>query len=164
VNRDPAREAERILATVWGKRFPVDPVQIAHRLGIDVREAPLSENVSGALVKKLGQDPTILLNATDHPNRQRFTCAHELGHFVTREEAPDAYEYVDLRDTVWSAAGTNSEEVFANQFAANLLMPADELRRLQQDGYTPTQMAVYFGVSQDSIHFRLQNLRLPIPA
>jgi Zn-dependent peptidase ImmA (M78 family) len=158
---DPAREAERILATVWGRRFPVDPVLIARRLGIDVREAPLSANVSGALVKKLGQDPRILLNASDHPNRQRFTCAHELGHFVSREEAPDEYEFVDLRDTVWSAAGSQPEEVFANQFAANLLMPEDEVRRLEEQGYTPTQMAVYFGVSQDSVHFRLKNLKIP---
>lgn len=158
--RDAAQEAEQIRAAAWGDKFPVDPVQIARQFGIDVRQAHLSENVSGALVKKFGQDPTLLLNARDHPNRQRFTAAHELGHFVGREEAPDEYEYVDLRDTVFSPAGTDPVEIFANQFAANLLMPEAEVRRLKEEGYTPTQMALYFGVSQDAMGYRLKNLNL----
>lgn len=160
--RDPAQEAERLRASAWGDKFPVDPVQIARRLGINVRQAPLSPDVSGALVKKLGQDPTILLNADDHPNRQRFTAAHELGHFVSRENEPDEYEYVDLRDTVFSSAGTNPDEIFANQFAANLLMPEREVSRLKDESYTPTQMALYFGVSQDAMAFRLKNLTVAV--
>lgn len=159
LSRNPVQEADRLRASAWGSTFPVDPVQIARRLGIDVRQAPLSPSVSGALVKRLGEDPAILLNANDHPNRQRFTCAHELGHFVTREDEPDVYEYVDLRDTVFSSAGTGPDEVFANAFAANLLMPQDEVARLEEQGYTPTRMALYFGVSQDAMGFRLKNLR-----
>jgi IrrE N-terminal-like domain len=160
VTRDPAYEAERLRASAWGNAFPVDPVLIALRLGVDVRQAPLSPNVSGALVKKLGQDPAILLNAHDHANRQRFTCAHELGHFVSRADAPDEYEYVDLRDTVFASSGVDQDEIFANQFAANLLMPKREVIRLKNEGYTSTQMALYFGVSQDAMHFRLKNLNL----
>jgi hypothetical protein len=155
-----AREADQLRRTAWGTRFPVDPVQIAHKLGIDVRQAQLSDNISGALVKEVGKDPTILLNANDYPNRRRFTCAHELGHFVSRSGDASAYEYVDLRDTIWSAAGTEPDEVFANAFAANLLMPENEVRRLEDAGATPSQMAVYFGVSQDALHFRLKNLKI----
>lgn len=130
-----------------GDTFPVDPVQIARRLGVDVHRAVLSQEISGALVKKLGQDPTILLNASDHTNRQRFTCAHELGHFVTRELEPDVYEYVDLRDTMYSASGRDPDEVFANRFAAHLLMPEDEVRRLATEGLSVTLMARHFQVS-----------------
>lgn len=158
-SRDPIQEAERIRRSTWGDVFPVDPVQIAYRLGVTVREATLRDDISGALVKKLGEDPTILLNANDHPNRQRFTAAHELGHFVTREDSADTYEYVDLRDTMWSAAGISPEEVFANQFAANLLMPESEVQRLREEGFTPTQMAHYFRVSQDAMANRLKNVR-----
>lgn len=158
-SRDPIQEAERIRQSLWSNVFPVDPVQIARRLGIDVREATLRDDISGALVKKLGEDPTILLNAKDHPNRQRFTTAHELGHFVTRELSTDTYEYVDLRDTMWSAAGMGPEEVFANQFAANLLMPESEVQRLRHEGLTPIQMAHYFRVSQDAMANRLKNVR-----
>lgn len=158
--RDPVIEADRVRLSAWGPVFPVDPVLIARRLGINVRQAVLSANVSGALVKNLGEDPTILLNASDSPNRQRFTCAHELGHFVGRDNDPDAYEYVDLRDTIWSAAGVEPTEVFANQFAANLLMPEKEVRRLHAEGYGPTEMALYFDISQDALHFRLKNLKI----
>jgi Zn-dependent peptidase ImmA (M78 family) len=162
VTLDPVQQAERLRASAWGDRFPVDPVRIARRLGIDVRQAPLSDDISGALVKKLGQDPTILLNARDHPNRQRFTAAHEVGHFVSREEAPEEYEYIDLRDTVFSAAGTNQDEVFANQFAAHLLMPEREVRRLAEQGYSRTEMALYFGVSQDAMGYRITNLSIRV--
>ena len=78
----PEIEATRLRGDTWGEgRYPVDPVRIAHELGIDVRQSFLSPNVSGALIKEVGQDPVILLNANDSRNRQRFTCAHELGHF-----------------------------------------------------------------------------------
>lgn len=158
-DRDPAVEAERIRLSTWGvDRFHVDPVQIARVLGIDVRRAGLRQDISGALVKKLGEDPTILLNANDHLNRQRFTCAHELGHFVTRESEPDAYEYVDLRDTMYSASGRDPEEVFANRFAAHLLMPESEVRRLADEGYSATLMAKHFKVSQDAMSNHLKNL------
>jgi Zn-dependent peptidase ImmA (M78 family) len=156
----PEREAEQIRRSAWGSGFPVDPVQIARSLGIDVKQAYLSESVSGALVKQIGQDPTILLNGNDHPNRQRFTCAHELGHYVSRANDPDAYEYVDRRDTIWSAAGVDQNEIFANQFAAALLMPAEAVKDLVKRGYTPVQMALFFDVSQDSMSFRLKNLKL----
>ena len=154
----PQRDAEKIAAVAWNGTFPVDPVKIALRLGIEVKEASLSSEISGALVKRFGEDPTILLNANDHPNRQRFTCAHELGHFIQREEAADEYEYVDLRHTILSASGTKEEEIYANQFAANLLMPQKEVSRLVSEKQTVTQMAMFFGVSQDAMSFRLKSL------
>ena len=95
---EAARDAERLRTSVWGDRFPVDPVRIARKLGIVVLDARLHRTVSGALVKERGEDPTILLNERDSVNRKRFTCAHELGHFVRRSDNPDEYEYVDFRD------------------------------------------------------------------
>lgn len=159
---DAEREAERLLATAWGNKFPVDPVQIARDLGIDVVELELESNIAGAIYGTPGEDPTILLNATDSPNRQRFTCAHELGHYVMHAEEPDAVDYVDYRNAL-SVTGENSEEVFANAFAAALLMPAKEVRRLTKDHYTHSQLALYFGVSYDALSFRLENLGLTNP-
>lgn len=157
-DRDPTQAADRIRRSTWSDVFPVDPVQIARQLGVDVRRAVLRQDISGALVKKLGEDPTILLNANDHVNRQRFTCAHELGHFVTRESDPDVYEYVDLRDTMYSSSGRDPEEVFANRFAAHLLMPEAEVRRLAEQGLSATLMARHFKVSQDAMANQLKNL------
>jgi Zn-dependent peptidase ImmA (M78 family) len=156
---EAAKDAERIRATTWGDTIPVDPVRIARRLGIHVLDAKLSPTVSGALVKKPGQDPTILLNASDSPNRKRYTCAHEIGHFVKRSDAPDQYEYVDLRGPL-AAAGQDPEEMYANAFAANLLMPEKEVRRLHREGKGELEMALFFDVSADAMHYRLKNLGL----
>jgi Zn-dependent peptidase ImmA (M78 family) len=145
---------------MWGDRYPVDPVLIASALGIDVLDAHLDARVSGALVKERGQDPAILLNAEDHPNRKRFTCAHEIGHFVLRSDQPDEYEYIDYRDTIYSPAGEDTEEVYANTFAAALLMPEDEVKRLHGQGKTEIEMALYFDVSREAMHYRLRNLGL----
>jgi Zn-dependent peptidase ImmA (M78 family) len=155
-----AAEADALRLEVWGLTFPVDPVQIARKLGIDVRQAALSEKISGALVKKKGEDPIILLNANDYLSRRRFACAHELGHYVSHKDGPEEYEYIDLRDTIWSSAGANPDELFAKAFAANLLLPQDEIRRLDALEYTPSQMACYFGVSADAVRFRLKNPKI----
>ncbi len=160
---EAARDAERLLARAWQRAseipLPVDPVKIARSLGIDVVDAPLDPNVCAAIVKERGQDPTILLNMIDSRNRQRFSCAHELGHFIRRSENPDEYEYVDLRDLL-ASTGTDPEEVYANEFAACLLMPEKEVRRLRSGGVEDYEMALIFGVSREAMHYRLVNLRV----
>ena len=99
------------------------------------------------------------MNANDSPNRQRFTCAHELGHFVRRAANPDSYEWVDLRGPL-AAAGQDPEEIYANSFAAALLMPEAEVRRLWKEGERELELAQYFDVSREAMQYRLMNLRL----
>src|ERR1035441_987140 len=87
--QEAERDAQSLLETVWADdglpiRIPVDPVVIAKRLGVDAFAAKLAPEVSAAIVKKPGRDPSILLNRMDGELRQRFSCAHELGHFVRR--------------------------------------------------------------------------------
>jgi Zn-dependent peptidase ImmA (M78 family) len=156
---DPAQAASELLEESWDGVLPVDPVVLAHTLGIRVLNAQLQEDVSGALVKRLGTDPSILLNKEDSKNRKRFTCAHELGHFIRRTDEPEQYEYVDYRDQL-SSTGRNEEERFANGFAASLLMPETFVREFHDEGLPEFRMAKRFGVSQEAMHFRLQNLGL----
>lgn len=106
------------------------------------------------------EDPEILLNALDSRNRQRFTCAHELGHYTQRlkRHEDDAWEYVDQRDRLLTG-GPDSDEAYANRFAAELLMPRDlVLERV--DSTNPAAFAVDFGVSGDAMRFRLHHLGL----
>src|SRR4051795_10282878 len=84
-------------------------------LGLQVLEAQLDQNTLGALVKEPGKEPTILLNQNDGQNRKRFTCAHELGHYVRRSEESDEYATIDLRNQS-SATGEDHEEIYANEF------------------------------------------------
>lgn len=160
---EAARDAERILEDLWGRSptelLPVDPVRIARRLGIEVLDARLDPDVSGALVKELGQDPTIVLNWQDSSNRKRFSCAHEIGHFVKRSDQLDDYEYVDRRDA-FSTTGQVPEEVYANTFAACLLMPEQDVRRFHGKSFSEVAMGIRFDVSREAMHYRLKNLGL----
>jgi Zn-dependent peptidase ImmA (M78 family) len=85
--------------------------------------------------------------------------AHEIGHFVKRATAPDAFEYVDRRDNL-SATGTDPDEIYANEFAANLLMPEDWVRKYTENNRSPAELAIVFGVSAEAMNYRLQNLGL----
>lgn len=155
---DPERDANKVLDTMWGESLPVDPVQIAKRVGLKVFVTPLEPRISGAIVKEPGEDVTILLSADDSKNRQRFTCAHELGHYICRGAFDDdEFSYVDYRGDL-AAAGTDKDEIYANQFAAALLMPADILKSLRHSGLEPFQLADRFGVSLEAMNFRLRNL------
>lgn len=165
--RDPERDAEDILRTVWqrdlsdGIRLPVDPFLIARRLGLRVYVSELDDGVSGMLIKRSGyDDPEIHLNAADSRNRQRFTCAHEIGHYMARTAAGndgELWRYVDRRDDL-ASRGKDPEEIYANQFAANLLMPKDLVERMKSEHAVAT-LAYEFGVSSDAMNFRLDNLR-----
>jgi Zn-dependent peptidase ImmA (M78 family) len=159
VKTEAAKDAARLLKAVWGDAIPVDPVLIARAAGLRVLDASLDTNTLGALIKQPGQDPTILLNANDSENRKRFTCAHEIGHFVRRSEEADEYTTVDLRNSL-SATGQDPEEVYANEFAACLLMPEADVRHFVEMGLDDLEMSIRFKVSREAIQYRLKNLGL----
>lgn len=161
---NPAQLAQRVLAAHpdGGNALPVDPVQLARSLGINVYSAKLENNLSGMIAKlDVDGDVNIFLNSEHAPVRQRFTCAHELGHYFSNQQFPDAETrtYIHRRDSL-SACGTHGEEIFANQFAAELLMPADRVQELHGIGFDAMLMASRFHVSYDAMVNRLKNLRL----
>lgn len=159
IKQEAAKDAAKLLKAVWGRAIPVDPVAIARAAGLRVLDASLDENTLGALVKQPGQDPTIIINESDSDNRKRFTCAHELGHFVRRSEEAEEYETIDLRNAL-SATGLDQEEIYANEFAACLLMPEDDVRRFVAMGLDDLEMAIRFKVSREALQFRMANLSL----
>lgn len=162
------RDAWELLQRAWLKEgsvplhLPVDPFAIAKQLGIKVFvDHNLSPEVSGMLRKRAGYaDPEILLNANDSRNRQRFTCAHELGHYNQRvkDGLDEAWEYVDKRDSL-SSQGLRPDEIYANKFAAELLMPRKAVQARAGDP-NPASLALDFGVSADAMRYRLENLGL----
>lgn len=149
------RDAARILQRYWSPtRFPVDPVAIAGALGLEVYVGQLGTDVSGMLIKKRDEDPVIYVDVDDSPRRQRFTVAHEIGHFVERSEEP-TINYVDRRGGPFTL-----REFYANEFAGHLLMPAAQVHRLQDLGWSDMEMADHFGVSGDALGTRLRRLAL----
>ncbi len=158
-HRKGEKAAVELLDECWDGSLPIDPVRIAKSLGVRVLDIYLKQNVSGALVKKQGEDPSIVLNAEDSTTRKRFTCAHELGHYIRRAGERNQYEYVDYRDHR-SSTGTDEEERYANSFAASLLMPELAVKAFHAENMPAFRMAKRFGVSPESMQYRLENLGL----
>jgi len=153
------KNADRVRADLWGHKLPVDPAVIAGKLGIDVVEADLHEDVSGMLVKEPGNDPTIYLSQRDSTQRQRFTCAHEIGHYVEKQGDAE-FSYVDLRSNE-HAQGKPMAEVYADQFAAELLMPERLMRKFASSKQAEMwQLARMFGVSVEAMRIRRKRLGL----
>ncbi|HEY5993318.1 MAG TPA: ImmA/IrrE family metallo-endopeptidase [Gallionellaceae bacterium] len=157
----PYDAAQEILNEIWKERgLPVDPVWIAGQLGMRVVEMDLPDEVSGALIKETGKDPLIALSSSDSKNRKRFTCAHEIGHYINRKRNNNEnYEYVDLRSAM-SSKGQDPEEIYANRFAAQLLMPHAIVKELHEQGLHSIGMASRFGVSDEAMNHRLYSLKL----
>lgn len=160
------KAAERLLESFRSEtgvlRSPVDPIVVARSLGINVYEQTMPASVSGYIYKHPSAPaPDIFLNAQHSPVRQRFTCAHELGHYSSLFEdgrtPPESYIY--KRDGL-AACGTDTDEVYANQFAAALLMPRDVVIDLKAQGLDRLAVAERLHVSMDALGHRYANLGL----
>lgn len=80
---DPVHEADRIRKAYWASGTPVDSIRSGSTGGwASTSSGPSWTTVSGALSKSRNEPAVIYLNADHHTHRQRFTCAHELGHHV----------------------------------------------------------------------------------
>lgn len=155
--RDDARQLRRDVYNVNGKmRLPIDVFEIAERLGIRVEPTPLPQNVAGFIIKEADEEtPTIYVNEEDGPQRQRFTVAHELGHYIAhREDAEIAY--VDNRDEL-ASSGTDPLERRCNAFAAELLMPEALVKRYWAEGWKFEDMRRRFDVSKAAMLNRLKH-------
>lgn len=158
---DPELDSHKVLEQLWSLGsesvpIPVDPIFIATALGITVLVANLEPGVDGMLVKVPGEpSPTIYLNASTGVKRQRFTCAHELGHWMKRSQGDD-WAFVDKRNQL-SGLGTDPSERYANRFAAALLMPEAEVARLS-DFTSLETLAAHFNVSAQAMGLRVANL------
>lgn len=67
-------------------------------------------------------DFTVYLPTHTSRLRDRFTVAHELGHYFLHHRAPDEH-LVGQRTRTFTRLGRNVPETQANVFASNLLMP-----------------------------------------
>ncbi len=140
---------------------PVDVEGLARALGIDVHYAYLDDQISGQIER--GEDGAyrISVNANDAPTRQRFTIAHELGHYVYHRpligngvDDDRAYRSTNVGMYYNMQIGP-AEETEANRFAAALLMPKEKISEFKQHGLDTDALAKQFGVSLQAMKIRL---------
>ena len=109
---------------------PVPVKTIATSEGLHVIDTSITGDVSGALLRSNGA-AVIIVNQDHHTNRQRYTVGHELAHHFLNHEGEREHldwQFTVLRRDGKSSEGTDANEIEANFFAANLLMPKDFLR------------------------------------
>ena len=152
--------------------IPVDPFAIASRLGVDVLLGSFEEdNVEGVLRTREGR-PQILIRKASPITRQKFTVAHELGHYRLHwlaDDGPreDEENFVDddmrlFRRGPESTDSVTKEErdreIQANMFASALLMPKAEVINHAATIKSVRHLARTFGVSEVAMRFRIGEL------
>ena len=115
-----ARDASwRILIDCEVTELPVKISGVCRSLGVSVRRyTPAERDNNDGMSTVIGSVPTIMVSNLTIPARQRFTCAHELGHIILGHVG--RYDLV-CREP---APGDNPIEQAANVFASRLLAPA----------------------------------------
>jgi Zn-dependent peptidase ImmA (M78 family) len=168
----PKREAARLLERYEQSSPPIEVERIARGEGAVIVTDSLDRDISGVLIRTDDQI-VIAVNSSHHPRRQRFTISHEIGHMTLhrgREYTVDSTVRLNWRDDL-SGLATDRQEIDANAFAADLLMPEAMVRRaitnLARAGLTSEaraiqQLARDFDVSREAMSFRLMNLGIAI--
>jgi len=143
--------------------FYVDPIVEANKYGINViadtfTPPKLKIGENGMIVKN-NENITIYVCPTDMLERQRFTVAHELGHFMCGHLTDDTPKFRD-GNKEYSIDNYNIQEYEANNYAAELLMPKEKISFLiNEKGITTIEeLAEILIVSYTAMRIRLKNL------
>ena len=144
--KKPLAEANRLSAmlnTVLGtERFPVEVAELALEYSrqcfpdapVDKVQGEALEDFEGMLVANKARTKWLILynSAVRSEGRQRFTIAHEFGHYLLHRHQQQRFECGDA--DIETGEGTGRDiEAEADRFASTLLMPLDDFRR-QVDG------------------------------
>ncbi|UGY05759.1 ImmA/IrrE family metallo-endopeptidase [Bradyrhizobium quebecense] len=170
MNELEAYSQARSLVNKLGVKSPPVPIdRLAKALGVRIEYTPFDDELSGMAFMRDGK-PVIGVNSSHHPNRQRFTIAHELAHVVLHRSKLEATVLIDKgknfipRDAT-SAKGIDPFEMQANAFASEVLMPerlirqvlAESSRDIQDDDWL-ISIANRFRVSLAALQYRLARL------
>ena len=122
--------AKRVLAESKVRVPPVDLLQILSANGIGYEEVNDFPDTVDALIIADGQKFYAAVNARQHLHRQRFSLAHELGHFfLHRDGMPEDAVTIDNPPSEEVDAPTKSPaETEADLFAGELLVPLEMLK------------------------------------
>lgn len=146
---------------------PVGDLRVLADLqGIAVYQAPLGADlrttVSGAFLRHEQVGASILVNSQTTPGRRQFTLAHELAHALFHGD----HLFVDF------FGRRDRAERFADEFAAEFLVPVQSLRRVVEtlglakveDPAVVVYLQRLFRVSYAMMLVRLQAANLLVPA
>lgn len=125
--------------------------QIKKQRDLSVYPWACGSEIDGIQVTQ-GNSATIGYNQAKHQHRQRFTVAHEIGHLLLGHTSGNFI--LDLNSK-------KPEDIEANQFAAELLMPLEMLKNSFQSGIKNAKdIARIYNVSEEMTWWRLCDCKL----
>lgn len=140
--------------------WPVMVGAIAKDLGIPVLRMSLGPAIAGQLMRdkrKGGRSGFLILINSEHAiNRQKFTLAHEIAHYVLHR---DLINDGVIDDTMYRSDLSGHLEVQANQLAADIIMPIRLVKRALNTTEDTQKLAEMFQVSEQAMKIRLDGLR-----
>ncbi len=168
-------------------KFPINIEQVVKCYGINLEfRDDMPDIVSGfCYVKTSNQNcqEGILINNKHHKHRKRFAIAHEFGHYISYKLQNKGGRHIDyymdsgliLANEIddgqeefikyegramgeLSSLGTDLEEIYANRFAASILMPKVLLTYELSKYRDIKKLANKFEVSELAMQYRLSSL------
>jgi len=139
-------------------------VDLCKAEGIEVFTMEFQDNYySGAIVGQKGIY-TIYVNQHEPATRQRFTIAHELGHYFLHLQGHTELGDMSIVDDknvealVRKPGAFHAEEVRTNEFAAAILMPEKTVCQLSA-ALSIESLAYLFGVSKPTMTLRVNDIQ-----
>lgn len=154
--------AQKVLKESQIEAPPVDVNKILANLGINLLPYAFPEKVSAVLLKENNM-LVVGVNNTHHPNRQRFSIAHEIGHYLLghyKDVFVDMSEISEGRFDAFDTEHNKVQEQEANYFAGELLMPSVMLKKDFIKLRNVEEIAKLYKVSKDSLWIKMLKLKL----
>jgi hypothetical protein len=159
--RSPIRESPAdVLLRYASAPPPVDLRSMVADLGLGLKHERLSHGISGKLLrdKRYPAGFCVIVNETEPLNRQRFTIAHEMAHYVLhRDLIGDGV----TDNAMYRSSLSDEFERQADQLAGKILLPAQAVKDAYRAGNVSfAKLSEMFTASQDAIRIRLKELGL----
>lgn len=152
--------ADRQIIERYMNEVPVKLGAMAQELGIDVKLSSLPMNISGQITKT-ADGYEIKINRHESRQRQRFTLAHEIAHFLLHKDVIDKLGGTLKDNVLYRSGAAENIEYEANRLAAYIVMP----ERALKDAYSRfgeqlsegavEHLAEQFGVSKAAMEIRM---------
>ena len=132
------------------KAPPVDLRAVAGACGLRYEEVDYFPDDVDALIVTNDDGAVAVVNRKQSVRRRRFSCAHEIGHFVLHRDMSVLEDSVsiDLPPTGEDGSTVSATEREANLFAGDLLVPLEYLKKVFRPGMTAADVAQVFEVSE----------------
>ena len=164
------RRIQQLALSVIGEklRLPIPIKDIIRSQGIKLKTLDRGDDISGILI--IERNNTTIGYMSHEPEvRQRFTMAHELGHFILHREGELFVDkgFKTMYRPTTNTPSTEWQEWEANEFAACILMPENLMREEVQkaemdygDNIWIRELADKFKVSESAMSIRISRLGL----